>query len=197
MNSPAMGRGRKHAGKRAFTLAEVAVTIALVGIVLAWLLQSLSASKLTAAHARDLKLARELGLLTLGQIESGLYEDELESERIDGNYSEEGYPTFGFEAVIGEQNFAPDASDARAFDNWRAEQEARERELRDEDDDEETEQPYEKIQIKVTFTKIQELPNEYVLEKWVPWNVLHPEDEEGQDENAAGSTGSGAPGEER
>ena len=192
-----MSRRRSHAARSAFTLAEVAVTIALVGIVLAWLLQSLSASKLTAAHARDLKLARELALLTLGQIESGLYEDELESERIEGNYSEEDYPTFLFEAVIGEQNFAPDASDARAFDNWRAEQEARERELRDEDEDEETEQPYEKIQIKVTFTKIQDLPNEYVLETWVPWDVLHPADEEGEDANAAGSSGSGAPGGDR
>lgn len=171
------------------------MTIALVGIVLAWLLQSLSASKLTAAHARDLKLARELALLTLGQIESGLYEDDLDSERIEGNYSEEGHPTFLFEAVIGEQNFKPSDDDARAFDNWREEQARRERELREVDEEEETEQPYEKIQIKVIYTKIQELPNEYVLEKWVPWDVLHPPEEEETDANAA--TASGSPSGER
>ncbi|MFM7297984.1 MAG: type II secretion system protein, partial [Planctomycetota bacterium] len=41
--------------RRGFTLAEVAVTIALIGLALAWMLQVLNASKLTAAYSRNLK----------------------------------------------------------------------------------------------------------------------------------------------
>jgi hypothetical protein len=142
-----------------------------------------------------MRLARELALLTLGQIESGLFEEDLENERIDGNYSEEGHPDFFFEAVIGDENFRPDENDQQAFDNWRHEQALKERELsnKQKEEEEEAEQPYEKVQIKVTFPEIQELESEYVLEKWVPWAVIHPPDE--NDKDAAGdATGDAAPG---
>jgi prepilin-type N-terminal cleavage/methylation domain-containing protein len=175
-----------------FTLAEVAVTIALVGLALAWMLQVLNAAKLNAAQARNLKLSRELALLTLGQIESGLFADEIDDERIDGTYAEEGYPDFGFEAVIGDENFRPDEDDVEAFDNWRHEQDLKRRNRKD-DEEEEAEQPYEKIQVKVTFPQVQELKNEYVLERWVPWKQLHP-DEEGQAAADEESTGAGSQG---
>lgn len=177
--------------RRGFTLAEVAVTIALIGLALAWMLQVLNASKLTAAYSRNLKLSRELSLLTLGQIESGQYADDLDNERIEGTYAEEGYPDFAFEVVIGDENFRPDPTDQRAFDNWQAERSRREREQRAEEgeqsEEEEEDQAYEKIQIKVTFPKVQDMRNEYILERWLPWRQLHP-DEAGEAE--AGAEGS-------
>jgi prepilin-type N-terminal cleavage/methylation domain-containing protein len=179
---------RSLARGRGFTLAEVAVTIALVGLALAWMLQVLSAAKLTAAYSRNLKLARELALMTLGQIESGMFEDEMSDERIDGSYAEEGYPDFFFEAVIGDENFRPDPDDRQAFDNWRHEQSVKDRDKKD--DEEEAEQPYEKIQVKVTFPKVQELPAEFVIERWVPWKQVHPPEDKNEESSAASSGGS-------
>jgi len=186
--------------RRGFTLAEVAVTIALIGLALAWMLQVLNASKLTAAYSRNLKLSRELALLTLGQIESGEYADDLDNERLDGTYAEEGYPDFAYEVVIGDENFRPDPTDQRAFDNWQAERQRREREQRAEEADEseeEEDQAYEKIQIKVTFPKIQDMRNDYILERWLPWRQLHPEDAEAAEAGLEGAdatdeTGTGA-----
>ncbi|MCC7013538.1 MAG: hypothetical protein IT454_13320 [Planctomycetes bacterium] len=175
--------------RSAFTLAEVAVTIALVGLALAWMLQILNASKLTAAYSRNLKLSRELALMTLGQIEAGLFEDDIDDERIEGNYAEEGYPDFYFEAVIGDENFRPDESDRQAFDNWRHEQDEKRRNDKDQDDD--AEQPYEKIQVKVIFPKVQELSNEFVLERWVPWKQVHPEETD-KDADPQDKSGEGA-----
>jgi prepilin-type N-terminal cleavage/methylation domain-containing protein len=155
-----------------FTLAEVAVTIAVVGLALVWMLQALSAAKLTAAQTRNLKLSRELALQTLGQLEAGLFEEELVDDRIDGTYAEEGYPEFAYELILGDENFRP-PEDSEAFDNWYAER--RQKEYEDEDD--EAEQPYEKVQIKVVFPPIAELKNELVLERWLPWKQVHPDDE--------------------
>lgn len=169
-----------HAARRrgGFTLAEVAVTIALVGIALAWLLQALNSAKLTAANARNIKLARELSLLTLGQIESGLFAKEIDDDRIEGSYADEGYPDFSFEAVIGDENLSPNPEDQGAFDNWRHDQEQKKAKesSKDKKDEKEVEQPYEKIQIKVTFPKIQESKNEFVIEKWVAWKQIHPDE---------------------
>lgn len=157
----------------AFTLAEVAVTLALVGLALVWMMQALQTAKMTAAQTRNLKLGRELALLTLGQIESGLYEDEVEDERIEGTYASEGYPDFYFEAVIGDENFRErDPETGAFFDNWR-----HERDLAD-DDDEESEQPYETVSIKVFFPKIGEMKNEVLIERWLPWKQVHRSDED-------------------
>lgn len=185
-------RSRREKG---FTLAEVAVTIALVGLALAWMLQVLNASKLTAAYSRNLKLSRELALLTLGQIESGVYADDIDRDRIEGSYAEEGFPDFFFEAVIGDENFRPDPNDQRAFDNWKHERDQKKRSRSSDEESEEAKQAYEKIQLKVTFPKIQELKNEYVIERWIPWKQLHPEEEkaagENADPNASGNGGAG------
>jgi len=177
--------------RRGFTLAEVAVTIAIVGMALAWMLQTLSTAKVTAAYSRNLKLSRELSLYTLGQIESGLFNEDLDNERLEGSYADEGYPDFYFEAVIGDQSLRPDMNDQRAFDNWRYEQEQRRRNATSEDEDEEAEQPYEKVQLRVTFPKIGDLSNEFVIERWLPWNQLHPE-ETTEEDGATGGGGSGA-----
>lgn len=175
---------------RGFTLAEVAVTIAVVGLALVWMLQALNTAKVTAAHTRNMKLARELALLTLGQIESGLYADEITDERIEGTYAEEGYPSFSFEAVIGEGNFRPSPDDP-AFDNWL--EERRQAEDAADNDEDEVEQPYDKVQIRVEFPPLVDLPHELVLERWLPWDQLHPsdEDETSGDGTDTGSSGSG------
>ncbi len=185
-------RARRERRSKGFTLAEVAVTIAIVGLALAWMLQTLSTSKMTAAYSRNLKLARELAVYTLGRIEAGLYEEELESERIQGTYVDEGYPDFQFEAVIGDESLSPDPNDVRAFDNWRHERDQRERRSSSSDDEEEeSEQPYEKVQVRVTFPKIGELKNEYVLERWLPWAQIHPVDPESAEGEAASGASSG------
>jgi prepilin-type N-terminal cleavage/methylation domain-containing protein len=180
-------------GKRGFTLAEVAVTIAIVGLALAWMLQTLSSSKMTAAYSRNLKLARELSIYTLGQIESGLYAEELDQDRIEGSYADEGYPDFFFEAVLGDESLSPNRDDARAFDNWRHEQQVKQRNSTREEE-EETEQPYEKVQVRVTFPKIGDLKNDYIVERWLPWKQVHPDEEtaEGGKAGSGASSGSGA-----
>lgn len=161
-------------GARAgFTLAEVAVTIAVVGLALVWMLQALNAAKVTAAQTRNLKLARELALLTLGQVESGLFEEDLDDETLAGTYAEEGYSDFAYEVVIGDANFQP-PPDSEAFDNWLDE---RQRALAQDDGEDEAEQPYEKVQVKVIFPPIGELENELIMERWLPWEQLHPSEE--------------------
>jgi prepilin-type N-terminal cleavage/methylation domain-containing protein len=166
------------APRRGFTLAEVAVTIALVGLAMVFMLQGLSTAKVTAAHTRNMKLSKELALLTLGRIEAGLYEEELDDERIEGSYADDGYPDFSFQAVIGDENLPERYDDERSFfDNWSWEREQSEYD----DDDEELEQPYEKIQIRVVSPPIRELPNEVVLERWVAWDQLHGGDDEDED----------------
>ena len=82
--------------------------------------------------------------------------------------------------VIGDENFRPE-EDSAAFDNWLEEQRQK-----DDDDDEEAEQAYEKVQVKVTFPPIQDLKNELVIERWLPWRQLHPSEEE-EDPAAAGA----------
>lgn len=158
--------------RAAFTLAEVAVTIAVVGLALVWMLQALNAAKVTAAQTRNLKLARELALLTLGQVESGLFEEDLDDERLEGTYAEEGYSEFAYEVVIGDENFQP-PPDSEAFDNWLEER----NQALYEDEDDEAAQPYEKVQVKVVFPPIGELKNELVVERWLPWEQVHPADE--------------------
>jgi prepilin-type N-terminal cleavage/methylation domain-containing protein len=169
----------RFARRAGFTLAEVAVTIALVGLALVYMLQGLNTAKITAAYTRNIKLSKELALLTLGRIEAGLYEEELDDERIEGTYAEEGYPDFSFEAVIGDENLAPrdDEYEDRFFDNWRYEDEEYD------DDDEEAEQPYEKIQIRITSPPIRELKNELVIERWLPWRQLHPPEEDEEEDS--------------
>jgi prepilin-type N-terminal cleavage/methylation domain-containing protein len=177
---------RARSARLGFTLAEVAVTIAIVGIALVLVLQGLNSAKLTAASSRNVKLARELALLTLGRIESGEYWEEMDDGRIEGTYADDGYPMFSFEAVLGEESFLvrPEDEQAGTFDNWRKIEDQKTDEEKKKE--EEAEQPYERVQIKVLYPKIQDLKNELVLEKWVPWRQAHPPEET----DTAGSSGS-------
>jgi prepilin-type N-terminal cleavage/methylation domain-containing protein len=166
-----------------FTLAEVAVTIVIVGIGMLLVLQSLNTAKMTAAHTRNYKLSRELALLTLGQIASGEFREDIENGLV-GSYAEEGYPDFMFEVLVGDATFRA-KGDTGEFDSWAP---------RDEDydetdeEEEEAEQPFEKVRIKITSPVIGELGNELVLERWIPWKQVYGEPEEEAGATAAAGT---------
>ncbi|MBK8179510.1 MAG: type II secretion system protein [Planctomycetes bacterium] len=173
-------RPDRSAARGGFTLVEVAVTIVIVGITLVASLQVLQGAKLTAAQTRNEKLARELALYTLGRIEAGLYWEDVSDLRIDGSYAEEGHPEFTFEAVMGDEVFRErDTFGNVRFDNWRQRDEDRTARENADGTEEETEdeQPYEKVQVKVLFPKLDEFKNEIVLEKWMDWRRVHPEEE--------------------
>ncbi len=178
--------------RRGFTLAEVAVTLAVVSLALVWMIQALNTAKVTAAQTRNLKLARELALLTLGQLETGQYRDEIDDEEIQGTYAEVGYPDFSFEAVIGEANLPPPPND-QAYDNWL--EERRQAESKKDDKEEEVEQAYERVQVRVTFPQLLEMPNELVIERWLPWSLVHPseEDQTAQAQGDAPASGGSTP----
>lgn len=184
-----MSRPSRRSG---FTLAEVAVTIAIVGLILVFVLQGINEAKLLAAHTRNQRIARELALRTLAGIESGLFVDEINDDRLEGTYADDGYPDFTFEAVLGEQNFRQTDPAGGGFDNWNTQEEL---DKREEEEEEGTEQPYERVQLKVVFPQIGDDPdrNQLVLEKWVPWKQVHP-DEDGETSSAPAATpGTGAP----
>ena len=109
---------------------------------------SLNRSSLTSAHVRNLKLARELGLFTLGQIESGYYWEQLhggDTQIPPGNYSEQGYPEFFFEVALGDEQFETDEYDEEddyRYDPWASNND-------DDDDEEEAEQPYQTVRVRV------------------------------------------------
>lgn len=178
-----MLRARRSLPAGGFTLAELAVTIAIVGLILVFVLQGINEAKLLAAHTRNQRLARELALLTLGQVESGIFVDEVRDDRIEGTYADEGYPDFAFEAVLGDQTFRSERNTSRGFDNWDTEED---RKTAAEEEEEGTEQPYEKVQIKITFPGTSEEPekNQLKIERWLPWKQVHP------DEETTGSTSS-------
>lgn len=173
-----------------FTLAEVVVTIAVVAIALTLAFQSLNVSKLTAAHTRNSKLARELALYTLGQIEAGLFWEDIETGRT-GIY--EDYPNYSYELALGDETFIEVDPNEGPFDTWAYREE--QRRLADDydaDAEEEQIQPYEEVRVKVTYPAMREFPNEVILERWVRWVQVYGEEEEVEmdgDESLPGGDG--------
>jgi len=163
---------RKRA-RSAFTLVEVAVAILIVGIALTLILQSLNTSKLRAKQTQNLKLARGLGTLTLGRISAGLYRENIDSYYV-GSYSDEGYPEFSYEVVLGDDTFPEfdDYEEGVRYDNWYEDDGI------EEEDEEDAEEPYEKIRVRVTFPVLSEYSNQLELERWVPWDQVYGEDED-------------------
>lgn len=189
-----------------FTLAEVAVTIVIVGIALMLLLQGLGGSKAQSYYTRNLKVANQLARQTLGEVAAGLYEEDAEFG-LSGTYADSGYPEFSYEVWFGEEDFPADTGrDSGEFDSWEHQRE-REREQRererdesgdDEEDDEEHE-PYEKVRIRVVFPVIGSgYDDHYTLTEWIAWEQVYGEDEEDEDGGDAGDdqggSGSGAGG---
>ena len=198
-----MIRPARHSQLQGFTLAEVAVTIVIVGIGLVLVLQGLNTAKLTAAQTRNQKLARELGLYTLGQVESGVYRDDV-SEGLRGDYSQEGWPDFSYEVAVGDQSFTEEAvvdpnDPSKPWDNWAQSRAAQDDQTTEEEEDEEQQEPYEKVRIRVRFPRLAEAKNELVLERWVPWEQVYGEstDEttatDGTTPTDGANSGTGAP----
>jgi prepilin-type N-terminal cleavage/methylation domain-containing protein len=167
MKTTAHGRGR--AG---FTLAEVAVTIMIVGVALTFILQGLNAAKMTAAQTRNVKLARELALLTLGQVSTGLYQDDIENG-LTGTYAEQGYPEIVYEVAVGDQTFLERDPNA-PFDSWQKTPEEIEKA-----EEEDIQEPFEKVKVRITFPKFAEYKNEAVYEQWIPWEQVYGSEETG------------------
>ena len=155
-----------------FTLAEVAVTLVVVGVSLVSVIQVLNIAKLETADTRNHKLANELARLTLGRVEAGLFQDEFSStEYLDGSFDEEGYPEFTWELLLGDEAFGdPDDRNDR-FDSWAEDED-------EEVDDEENEEVYEKVKVRVLSPPIRDYNNETILELWILWAQVYGEDDE-------------------
>ena len=167
-----------------FTLVEIAVTLLIISIGLTMCVESLFVAKNQAAHTRNLKLARELGTMTLGQIESGVYQEEIQSGW-SGSYAQEGYPDFYYEVLLGEDAFEQDTEqvDTGYHDSFaaRREREEEDRRLSDEDDEEIVE-AFEKVKLRVTFPRTKQFRNDLVLESWMEWDQVYGSDEEDEEE---------------
>lgn len=165
-------------GAAGFTLVEVAVTLVIVGVGLTLCLQSLQSAKLQAAHTRNLKLARELGVMTLGQIEAGLFQEEI-TDGYTESYAGEGYPDFFFEVLTGEEQFEEleESEPGSYFDAFAARRQ-RAFESGEDDEDEDVEQPFEKVRLRVTFPRFGQYKNTLILESWMPWEQVHGADED-------------------
>jgi prepilin-type N-terminal cleavage/methylation domain-containing protein len=184
--TPLTGRAR---ARRAFTLVEVAVTIVILGIGLTMVLQALNTAKLRAAQTRNYKLARDLALYTLGELESGLYRDDLR-DRFSGSYAERGQPDFTFEVVLGDEQLRdrPDTRKQGFHDRFAQRQYDLEQDTaRDSSKEEKTAKPFEKVKIRVVFPALSESSNELTLERWMPWEQVYGPVE---DEAAGGEGGS-------
>jgi prepilin-type N-terminal cleavage/methylation domain-containing protein len=190
VSGPQQRGARESAG---FTLAEVAVTLLIVSIGLVLVLQGLSSSKLAAAETHNRKVARELAQYTLGQVEAGLFWEELDGggDVVTGTYAEEGYEDFHYELVFGDEEFTEKRSRAMNedgyHDSWEAERQREER-LRDkegkDDEDEKAVQPFEKVRIQVTYPQLGEHENTLVLERWMAWENVYGTDEEAKETDA-------------
>lgn len=175
-----------------FTLAEAVITIALVGLTLSSTLQILHGSKFTAAYTRDSKIARDLALKTLGQIESGIWWDDIETMRT-GTYAEDGYDAFFWELVLGDEIFSNAQEEdeyGRPFDNWKyREQQRLDADDYDEDEEEEQTEPFEKVRIKVIFPRYGNFGNELILERWILWEQVYGPDEAEEDSGGGANGG--------
>lgn len=189
---------RPGAANGGFTLAELAVTIVIVGISLVLLLQGLGGAKAQAFYTQQIKVANQLARATLGEVAAGEYAEEAEFG-LDGSYADDGYPEFFYEVYFGEENFPSDAAqgpnDGR-HDSWahQRDQEERRREQEEDEDttnrageddeDEELREPFQKVFIRVTFPVAGEYEGSHELQQWIPWNQVYGPDEEEEEAEA-------------
>ena len=198
----AASAGRANAS--GFTLAELAVTIVIVGISLVLLLQGLGGAKAQAYYTQQIKIANQLARKTLGEIAAGEYAEEAEFG-IDGSYADDDYPEFFYEVYFGEEDFPSEArrgSNDGRHDSWEHQrlQAERDRELEEdedttnragEDEDEEPREPFQKVFIRVTFPVAGDYEGVHELQQWIPWDQVYGPDED-EEEAAANADGNEA-----
>jgi hypothetical protein len=187
---------------------EVMVALVIVSIGLLLVNQGLLRARRTAAETHYRKVARELALVTLGRLESGLFWEELDGggEVLSGTYAEEGYEDYHYELVLGDEEFLDDDASSRRgrdsgyHDSWDYEREREERlrnreRERDDEEDEEVAEPFEKARIKIVYPGFGEKPSELVLERWIPWEQVYgaTDDEDGKKGAKSGGAGSDEP----
>lgn len=195
------------ASRTGFTLAEAAVTIAIVAIMLTMVLQSLEGAKVSAAHTMYQKTGRELGLELLGEIEAGRWQDEIDSGA-SGTFANRDAPDYSWELALGDDAF-PDRPDEdvdnqyRPFDNYRAREDWRDQnsDTTETEAEEEEAQPFEKVKLRIRYPKIRQFENEIILERWVRWAQIYGEEEEEEEvptasdpNTSGGAAGAGAGG---
>lgn len=189
---------RGPASRGGFTLAEAAVTIAIMAMVLLMVVQGLQGAEQAAYYTKMKKTSYELAVGLLGEVQAGLYREELD-DGMNGNFADLDYPDITWEIALGDEVFAGDDDQDRPFDNLAARRQ-REQEREDEEssgigseeeDDEELEEPFEKIKVRVTFpVRDEDYDNETILESWVPWEQVYgPSEEEEAAEGAPGDGG--------
>jgi prepilin-type N-terminal cleavage/methylation domain-containing protein len=175
-----------------FTLAEVAVTIVIVGIGMLLVLQGLNTAKMSAAETKNMKLSRELALRTLGLISSGQFQDEIQNG-LHGSYAEEGWPDFSYDVVVGDDTFQNSTND-QTFDSWapKPTDTKKDDSKAGQDPKDVVDQPYEKVKIKVTFPTIEiekaQMKHELVLEEWIPWKQVYGEKEDDKNKSSTSSS---------
>lgn len=182
-----------------FTLAEAAVTIAIVSIVLLMVVQGLQSATRKAYYTKVRKTAHELAQGLLGEVRCGLYRDEMDTE-MSGTFADQDEPDYRWEIVVGEDVFEDRDDEDRPFDNFaerrRREDEREESFFGSEEEDEEQTEPFEKVKVKVIFPVMdEEQEDELILEAWVPWvEIYGPEEEEELGEGSAAGGGGAAGG---
>ena len=189
---------RTDGARAGFTLAEVAVTLLIVSIALVLVQQGLNTCTVSSAETHARKVARDLALITLGQIESGLYWEELDNgngDSLSGNYAEEDYPDYQYEVVLGDEEFHQDYDSRREagyHDSWAAERDredrAEERDKTPGEDEEPVAEPFQKVRIKVIYPQFGERKPEIVLKRWMTWEQVYgaPEGAEGAAKGKSG-----------
>jgi prepilin-type N-terminal cleavage/methylation domain-containing protein len=170
-----------------FTLAEAAITIAIVGIGLTYSVQALKSATITSAHTQYRKIARELALQTLGEIAAGQWWEEIELEH-QGSFAENDYPDYQWELALADEEFpnyddgAEEDWENQPFDSLKYKQEQEEDYNRENgiEEDEDAAEPYERIRIKVRYPSLPGVDSEnfVVLERWIPWVQVYGPDEE-------------------
>lgn len=171
---------RSHA-RAGFTMAELAVTMLIVFGVLIALLEGLNRAKITAAHSRNAKVATQLAMQTLGQVDGGLLADELEGGGFTGSYADEGYDpdTWWYEVVLGDETFLEIAGEEteyfdRPFDSFDPDP------YDDDEDRAEEDLPFEKVKVRVHFPDMPHVnfKTHVTLERWIPWDQVYGPSEE-------------------